>query len=391
MKRALATTLLTLVALTACTDAPTASRSGSSPEVSGFAQRDNAGVAIAPAEVLSTVLWNREAIALFRARGGNAGRINAYVSLAQYQAVLAADQAQRGTTRPSLAGASAGAAAVVLSQFYPLDSASIEALLAGQRAKSQLVVERSRDFAAGEAIGRATAAAVLGLAASDNFGLTAPGNQPVGAGFWIGNGSPPVRGGLGARPFFLQFGSEVRSPPPPSFGSSKYLNALAEVRALSDSRTPEQVALTLKWVPFSGVVFNEIASDLIVRYRKSEFEAARILAYANAAAFDAIIGCFDTKYTYWFIRPTEADPLITLATGLPNHPSYPSAHSCESGAFQGVLADAFPSERASLAAIAAEASFSRVVGGLHYRFDGDAGLELGRKTARLALLRRGLE
>jgi hypothetical protein len=40
--------------------------------------------------------------------------------------------------------------------------------------------------------------------------------------------------------------------------------------------------------------------------------------------------------------------------------------------------------------MAEEASFSRVLGGLHYRFDGQAGLELGRRSARLAL-ERGIE
>ena len=49
------------------------------------------------------------------------------------------------------------------------------------------------------------------------------------------------------------------------------------------------------------------------------------------AAFEAITGCFHTRYTYWFIRPTQADNSITLATALPNHPSYPSAHSGQSG------------------------------------------------------------
>lgn len=34
---------------------------------------------------------------------------------------------------------------------------------------------------------------------------------------------------------------------------------------------------------------------------------------------------------------------------------------------------------------------SRVNGGLHYRFDGEGGLTIGRSAARLALERRGLE
>ena len=38
-----------------------------------------------------------------------------------------------------------------------------------------------------------------------------------------------------------------------------------------------------------------------------------------------------------------------------------------------------------LASFAQEASVSRVYAGLHYRFDGEAGLALGRSVAALAL------
>jgi hypothetical protein len=56
-----------------------------------------------------------------------------------------------------------------------------------------------------------------------------------------------------------------------------------------------------------------------------------------------------------------------------------------------VLGDAFPSERRALDAVAQEANASRIIGGLHYRFDGDAGLTIGLSAARLALQREGLE
>src|SRR5262249_4920369 len=94
---------------------------------------------------------------------------------------------------------------------------------------------------------------------------------------------------------------------------------------------------------------------------------------------------FEAKYFYWYIRPPQADPLITLPIGMPPHPSYPSAHSCASGAFTKVLARAFPSERRRMAKIAEEASLSRVYAGIHYRFDMEAGLALGRSVARKAL------
>ena len=305
--------------------------------------------------------------------------------------MLAAEEARHGATRPSLAGAVAGASVVVLSQFYPTQAARLGAELAAQRSAEPAAQERNADFAAGEAIGRAVAAAVLAQAAADNFGLTSPGVPPTGPEYWTSSGAPIVRGGIGTTPFFLTSQSELRAPTPPEFGSPAYLAALVEVRDIAAARTAAQVAVVQKWVPFSGVLFNELAGDLIERYHRSEREAARILAYGNAAAFDAGISCFDSKFAYWYIRPSQSDPTISLAAGLPNHPSYPSAHSCESGAWQGVLTDAFPSERRSIDAIALEANESRIVGGLHYRFDGDAGLTIGRAAARLALQRAGLE
>ncbi len=340
--------------------------------------------------VLSTVRWTRQSIAFFRARGGNPARNDVYLSLAQYRAARAALAEASGGIRPSPAGAVAGASVVVLKQFYPLDAAAIDAQLSAQRADLPSGVTAD-EFAMGESIGQAVARTVLAEAVTDNVGLTPPPPVPVGPGFWVSSGAPIVRGNYGARPFFLRSGSEIRLGPPPAFGSPTFSAALAEVRQISDTRTAEQIALTAKWVPFSSVVFNGIAADLIERRHRSEVDAAEILAYANTAAFDAIIACFDTKFAYWYIRPTQADAGITLATGLPNHPSYPSAHSCQSGAYHGVLSSAFPADRRMIDSLAREASLSRVVGGLHYRFDGDAGLALGGAAARLALLRRGIE
>jgi membrane-associated phospholipid phosphatase len=262
-----------------------------------------------------------------------------------------------------------------------------------QRAAPGWPGERQSDFAAGEAIGRTVGAAIIAEARADNFGATSPGTPPVGPQYWYSSGAPIVRGGYGARTFHLTHDGELLWAPPPAFGSAEYLAGLAEVRRISDTRTAEQDAIARKWVPFSDVVFNGIATNLIVKYHRTEIDAARILAYANTAAFDAIAACFYTKFQYWYVRPSQADPAIKppAGLGLPNHPSYPSAHSCESGAFEGVLSDAFPSEREALAATAAEANNSRIYAGFHYRFDGNAGLELGRAAARIALERQSLE
>jgi hypothetical protein len=103
------------------------------------------------------------------------------------------------------------------------------------------------------------------------------------------------------------------------------------------------------------------------------------------AVMDAGVCVWRAKYTYWLIRPSQADPGITLAVSLPNHPSYPSAHSCIDGAFSAVLEAAFPGERSRLEEMAQEASESRLYAGLHYRFDKEAGLALGRAAAAKAL------
>lgn len=69
----------------------------------------------------------------------------------------------------------------------------------------------------------------------------------------------------------------------------------------------------------------------------------------------------------------------------PNHPSYPSAHACISGAVSTVLSAQFPSEKDELTALAEEGALSRLFAGIHYRFDNETGLALGRRVGALAL------
>jgi hypothetical protein len=50
-----------------------------------------------------------------------------------------------------------------------------------------------------------------------------------------------------------------------------------------------------------------------------------------------------------------------------------------------VVADALPSERSKLEGIIEIAGLSRMYGGIHYRFDVEAGQAIGRGAAALAL------
>lgn len=368
---------LAALILPACADQPTApaERSASPPANLSAAKFWNAGAAVA---------WNEQATTLAARRPVNIFRLYAYLSLAQFRAAEAAEAIQ---PHPPISAAIAGGSAVVLASYFPLDVAEIEAALDAQQAAPPWPGAKHADFAVGEAIGRDIGARVVAWSAGDGVGLTDPGVPPVGPGKWVSPGTI-ARGLLGARPFFLSSDDEFRPGPPPAFGSAAFLAALAEVRQISDTRTPEQLASAIFWhlnnSTTSQAAINGLARELIVRYRRKDAEAARILFLGNASVFDAMIGCFDAKYHYWLIRPQQADPAIVTPFPTPAHPSYPSAHSCISGGMTETLARTFPSERDRLEAVAEEASLSRLFAGIHYRFDMVAGLALGRAVAAKA-------
>jgi membrane-associated phospholipid phosphatase len=184
--------------------------------------------------------------------------------------------------------------------------------------------------------------------------------------------------------------TQFRDDPPPPFGSSAFLAGLAEVRQISDTRTPQQLALVDKWLDGNNTFtppgrWNLIASELITRHHLSEADAAHALAVLNVAMMDTHIACWDRKYTYWELRPWQADPLITTPRGQPHHPANPSGHGCAGGAGSGALAGLFPAERDSLLALGDEQGLTTVLSGVHYRFDVADGLRIGRAIAARAL------
>jgi hypothetical protein len=345
----------------------------------------------------ATVAWNAIARAqtLSHAIGQQFGaRTFAYLSLAQYQAAKAAEKAEHRRPEASPAAAVAGASAVVLASFYPDQARYFDSLVQAQQGGGEH--DQAREFAAREALGRAIGARVVASAATDGFTSSTAGvTVPVCPGCWISApGKDPVFPLLSQmRPFFMHRSSQFRPGPPPAFGSPEYLAALHEVRQISDTRTHEQDSIAKFWASPGGFTAvaqaynNQIATDEITRFHLDELRAARVLAAMNMASMDAFIACHDAKYTYWLIRPPQADPGITLAIGLPNHPSYPSNHACLTSSSMEVLAAFFPSDAARLRGLAQQAAISRVYGGIHYRFDADTGLKIGREAAALALWR----
>ena len=141
-------------------------------------------------------------------------------------------------------------------------------------------------------------------------------------------------------------------------------------------------------------------------------DAARLMAFIYVVHADAIGACFEAKYHYAAWRPmsainladtdgndaTQADAAWTPVLPTPNHPEYPAAHSCTSGALGETLLRYYGTHKvaytwdskttgttrsyATTDALDAESQIARIAGGMHFRFSTDAGVELGKRVAQ---------
>ena len=330
-------------------------------------------------QLTPTMTWNRialEAVERAKSTQHQAIRLLAYVSLAQYAAL--AEAANAHVSRDAVATASMQ----VIAHLLPAQAAFVE--------------ERHRQLVPHDAAeGRSVARRLLAEAHKDGFAQTWSGHAPQAAYAWrslVHPPAPPAYPAVGAmRTFLTQSGSLFRSAPPPAHGSTRFHADLAEVRRHTAAPTEESTRIAKFYDMTTGTLvagfWNERAAALIRGNTLDERQAARILATMNAAMMDAIVACHDAKYVYWVPRPSQADPSIRPLIGVPNHPSYPSNHSCVSTTAALALAHFFPKDRGQLETIAAEAGVSRIYGGLHYRFVVEAGEEIGRKIAAIAVTR----
>jgi hypothetical protein len=338
--------------------------------------------------------WNalaRGLVVKYNSNAFQAIRGYAVLSLAQYNAVVAAETADPPGPRASVRAAVSRASAVALAYLYPTEAAALETQAA---AVTNAAAWPGEDAAAGDAAGRAAAEQAVARARGDDFFAPWTGAVPTGAGMWFSTATPaaPPLGPLfgKAKPFLLRSGDQFRPPAPPAFGSAEFVAALAEVRRVADARTPQQDSLARFWALPAGTYtapgyWNDEATRLTTRHQMRERDATHLLALMNMAGLDAIVASHDAKFAYWLLRPSQADPAIRLAVGLPNFPSYPSNHATLSAAMTVVLGDRFPAEKRRLDALADEAAMSRLYGGIHFRFDSDAGLRLGRQVGAWAL------
>lgn len=338
------------------------------------------GQATAAPQHSPTLTWNqitRETVERVKPTQHQAARLLAYVSMAQYAALA---QARDKTALPDTV---ATASMRVIADLAPTQGAFVEERMAlqGLRKTEQ---------------GHAIAASVLAQANSDQFGRK-PDTHPVqGAYMWKSLANPPAPPAYpalgGMRTFVMDAGDMFRVAPPPSMSSIKFANDMSEILHYTVAPTQESTRIAKFYDMTTGTMaagyWNEQADAVIRKNNVAELQAARILATMNAAIMDALIACHDSKYAYWVPRPSQAEAMVKPLIGVPNHPSYPSNHSCLSTAAGMVLAHFFPSERSRFEKAANEAGLSRIYAGIHYRFDIDAGEEIGRKVAALAITRQ---
>jgi hypothetical protein len=323
-----------------------------------------------------------DAIATHSTNPPRASRALAHLSAAMYLAALPAGEAANDAV--------AGAASTVMSHFYPDEAVRIYALA------NRLADVSSRAFAGGRLAGQL----LIARASSDGSDAVWTGAPPKGPQYWVptppGYVYPPLEPLAGTwRPWNLRSGSQFRPGPPPAYGSDRFRAEMREVYSVWRNLTPEQKRIADFWADGAGTVtppghWNSIALDLVERAGWSTVREAHVFATMNTAQADAFIACWDAKYHYWTLRPVTAirrhiDPRWLPYIVTPPFPAYVSGHSTTSGAASTVLAAFFPERASQLRAMAEEAAISRLYGGIHFRSDNDAGLELGRRVGDVAL------
>ena len=345
-------------------------------------------------------------------------RALALVSVAMYDAVVAAWDSKYAHNRPRPSVADpmlttavptpqspsypsehavvAGAASGVLAYLFPDDAAKLSSL-AEEDGQAQLLagIQYPTDIAAGLELGRKVAALVIERGRSDGSNAAFDGHIPQGPGYW--NGTDPIEPMMGTwKTWVLQSGAQFRPGPPPAYDSEQKKAELAEIKTFPRTAKSNDAAFFWQFAVagtrgyhwWHGLVGQQIALHGL---DANPPRAARAYALQSVAQYDTVVACWDGKYTYWAIRPFQLDPEVKTLFPTPNHPSYPAAHACQSGANAAILSYLFPSEASRFTALAQQAGESRIWAGIHYRSDVVAGFELARRVTDAVIQRARLD
>jgi hypothetical protein len=383
--------------------------------------------AIPAATATADVVLEWNAIMVTTVSGQNPfaqARFAAITQLAVFEAVNACTgdyKSYLGTVaRP---GASPKAAAVsaahgVLRNYFPGSAASLDAA----RATSLAAIPDGSAKKSGIAVGAAAAAAMIALRAND--GATPPETfMPATTDPGVWQPTPPVFGpGIllhwrNLTPFGIESSDQFRSNPPPALTSNWYRKGYDEVMkvgAVGSTERPQDRTDVARFfsIATAPYVWNSAARQVSATQRMSLSENARAFALLNMAISDALVSSMETKYFYVFWRPvtairagdidgnrrTDPDANWTPLITTPAFPSYPSAHASASYAGRRIAEKIFGAGRhriilshpgipdvtldyTALDEITDDIDDARVYGGIHFRFDQEAGARQGRRVA----------
>ena len=165
-------------------------------------------------------------------------------------------------------------------------------------------------------------------------------------------------------------------PAPPVAGSLAAQADLETVLQVQASRSATDVA----WAKLveKDDVFNH-ASVLGAWFAAERLPRTAALFKAIGNDLRALDGA--AKKPFLRPRPTTVDPRVQPCVNLPASTSYPSGSAMQAFVWAELLAEVFPVKREALIARAARAAWGRVIGGVHFPTD----IEAGRNLAPLYL------
>ncbi len=200
---------------------------------------------------------------------------------------------------------------------------------------------------------------------------------------------PPPQWDPGAgtwQTWVLESGSQFRpAPPPDEAATAAEIEQLVALAAERDEADLLQIAYWNAGPP--AYRWNQIATNALNKRGVPAPMGLRDLALIHAAIYDATVAAWDGKITYLRPRPSEVEPALETAIENPLIPSYPSEYAATAGAAAAVLAWLFPDEAAAFEEQAQQAVQSRLMAGVEYPSDVEAGLALGRQVAELVIAR----
>jgi hypothetical protein len=409
-------------------------------QISILAQQNNDTQDAPPIENV-ILRWNRVLMETLRTPGAHPGttifpiRSYAMMNAAMFDAVNSIDKTYTSylievpaSGTASIDAAAAQAAHDVLVGLYP----TRQAIFAAELASSLEGIQPNRAWQ-GIRVGHLVAARMLQFRANDGWAVTPPQYVlPPTPGNW--QPTPPANSPAtfthtpGVLPFAVMSTTHFAPPPPPALTSVEYaidFNEVKEVGAVNSTRrTAVQTLIAQLW---HGVntpttlffVWNNVARNTAVQRNNTTVENARLFALFSIAVHDALITSFTAKFRYGLWRPvtairradedgnpdTEPDTSWSSLIPTPPYPAYTGNMAAVGMAHATVLAlffgrDDIPFQNTwegtptegrtrtylSFGQMANEEANSRIYGGIHFRFDNDAGQSIGRNVANYVFL-----